>query len=87
MYSPVINYIKQRIEISREEIEETLKYSDFKKYKKGDYILRAGEHCRVIGFLNRGFIVTTFVDETGNEKGFLNLNMRDVFLLIRRINQ
>ena len=34
MYSPVINYIKQRIEISREEIEETLKYSDFKKYKK-----------------------------------------------------
>jgi hypothetical protein len=27
-------YIKQRIEISREEIEETLKYSDFKKYKR-----------------------------------------------------
>jgi len=68
MYSQVINYIKQRIEISREEIEESLKYSDFKKYKKGDYILRAGEHCRFIGFLNKGFIVTTFVDETGNEK-------------------
>jgi len=68
MYSEVINYIKQRIEISREEIEETLKYSDFKKYKKGDYILRAGEHCRFIGFLNKGFIVTTFVDESGNEK-------------------
>jgi CRP-like cAMP-binding protein len=68
MYSQVINYIKQRIEISREEIEETLKYSDFKKYKKGDYILRTGEHCRFIGFLNKGFIVTTFVDETGNEK-------------------
>jgi len=68
MYSQVINYIKQRIEISREEIEESLKYSNFKKYKKGDYILRAGEHCRFIGFLNKGFIVTTFVDETGNEK-------------------
>ena len=68
MYSQVINYIKQRIEISREEIEETLEYSDFKKYKKGEYILRAGEHCRFIGFLNKGFIVTTFVDETGNEK-------------------
>jgi len=68
MYSQVINYIKQRIEISREEIEESLKYSDFKKYNKGDYILRAGEHCRFIGFLNKGFIVTTFVDETGNEK-------------------
>lgn len=68
MYSQVINYIKQRVEISREEIEESLKYSDFKKYAKGDYILRAGEHCRFIGFLNKGFIVTTFVDETGNEK-------------------
>ena len=68
MYSQVINYIKQRIEISREEIEEALKYSDFKKYKKGDYILRSGEHCRFIGFLNKGFIVTTFEDETGLEK-------------------
>ena len=67
MYSQVINYIKQRIEISREEIEESLKYSDFKKFAKGDYILRAGEYCRFIGFLNKGFIVTTFVDETGNE--------------------
>ena len=68
MYSQVINYIKQRIEISNREIEEGLQYSDFKKYKKGDYILRAGEHCRFIGFLNKGFIVTTFAYETDNEK-------------------
>ncbi|HEU4860549.1 MAG TPA: Crp/Fnr family transcriptional regulator [Chitinophagaceae bacterium] len=67
MYSQVINYIKQRIEINREEIEESLKYSDFKKFAKGDYILRAGEYCRFIGFLNKGFIITTFVDDTGNE--------------------
>ena len=67
MYSQVIDYIKQRIEISREEIEVSLKYSDFKKFAKGDYILRAGDHCRFIGFLNKGFIVTTFVDDTGNE--------------------
>lgn len=68
MYLQIIHYIKQRIKISREEIEEGLKYSEFKKFTKGDYILRAGEHCRFIGFLNKGFIVTTFVDETGNEK-------------------
>jgi CRP-like cAMP-binding protein len=68
MYSQVINYIKQRIEISQEEIEECLQYSDFEKYAKGEYILRAGEYCRFIGFMNKGFIVTTFVDETGNEK-------------------
>lgn len=67
MYSQIINYIKQRVEISQDEVEESLKYSEFKKFAKGDYILRAGEHCRFIGFLNKGFIVTTFVDETGNE--------------------
>jgi len=39
MYSQVINYIKQRIEISNREIEEGLQYSEVKKFKKGDYIL------------------------------------------------
>ena len=67
MYSQVINYIKQRVEISREEIEETLQYSDFMRFAKGDYILRTGEYCWFIGFLNKGFIVTTTVDDTGNE--------------------
>ncbi len=68
MYSQVINYIKQRIEISREEIEESLKYSEFRKFAKGDHILRAGEYCRFIGFLNKGLIATTVTDDNGNEK-------------------
>lgn len=68
MYSQIINYIKQRVEITDKEIEDSLQYSEFKKFAKGEYILRAGEYCRFIGFLNKGFIVTTFVDETGNEK-------------------
>lgn len=67
MYFQLINYIKQRVEISQREIEETFQYSDFKRYAKGDYILRTGEYCRFIGFLNKGFIVTTTVDETGSE--------------------
>ena len=68
MYSQIIEYIKQRIEIPDTEIKDSLQYSEFKKFAKGDHILRAGEYCRFIGFLNKGFIVTTFVDETGNEK-------------------
>jgi CRP-like cAMP-binding protein len=68
MYSQIINYIKQRVEITEKEIEDSLQYSEFKKFAKGEHILRAGEHCRFIGFLNKGFIVTTFVDEAGNEK-------------------
>ena len=68
MYCQIIDYIKQRIEIADKEIEDSLQYSEFKKFAKGDHILHAGEYCRFIGFLNKGFIVTTFVDETGNEK-------------------
>ena len=70
MYSKVINYIKQRIEISDEELEEGLKYSVFKEYVKGEYILRLGEHCRFIGFINKGLMVTTTVDDNGKESAF-----------------
>lgn len=70
MYSRVINYIKQRIEISDEELEEGLKYSVFKKYVKGEYVLRAGEYCRFIGFINTGLMVTTTVDDNGKESAF-----------------
>ena len=84
MYSQVIKYIKQRIEISQEAIEESLTYSDFKKYKKGEYILKAGEYCRFIGFLNKGFIVTTIVDEAGNERA-AEFKHEGCFLLIRKV--
>lgn len=68
MYDQITKYIKQRILISREEIEANLIYCEFIKYNRGEYILKIGEFCRFIGFLNKGFIVTTFVDESGNEK-------------------
>ncbi len=70
MYTQVIDYIKQRIEISQVQIEGSLKYGDFKNYTKGEYILRAGEYCPLIGFLNKEFIVTTIMDDTDNEKAF-----------------
>ena len=36
MYSGVVNYTKQRIEISDEQLEEGLKYCVFKKYAKAN---------------------------------------------------
>jgi CRP-like cAMP-binding protein len=68
MYTLITNYIKQRILISREEIEANLTYCSYRKFTKGEYILKIGEYCRFIGFLNKGIMVTTFVDESGNEK-------------------
>ena len=70
MYSKVINYIRQRIEISGDELEESLKLSTFKKYAKGEYVIRIGEYCRFIGFINKGLMVTTTVDDTGKESDF-----------------
>jgi CRP/FNR family transcriptional regulator, anaerobic regulatory protein len=70
MYSSVIKYIKQRIDISDREIDEGLKYSVPKTYQKGDYIIRIGEPCRFIGFINKGIMVTTTVDKEGKETAF-----------------
>jgi CRP-like cAMP-binding protein len=68
MYIQVIKYIKDRADISSEEIEEALVFCEFKNFSKGDHILRVGEYCKFIGFLNKGLIITTVVDDAGNEK-------------------
>jgi len=54
--------------MSNREIEDGLQFSEFKKFSKGNYILRAGEYCGFIGFLNKGLIATTVVDDSGDEK-------------------
>jgi CRP-like cAMP-binding protein len=68
MYTSVTDYIQKRIRISKSELEESFKYSLPRTFKKGEYLLRIGEYCRFIGFVNKGLIVTTIVDNTGNEK-------------------
>jgi CRP/FNR family transcriptional regulator, anaerobic regulatory protein len=70
MYSGIINYIKQRVDISDEEIQTGLQLSSFRKYTKGEYVLRIGEQCRFVGFINKGLMVTTTVDDTGKETAF-----------------
>lgn len=68
MYSKIIEFIRARIMISQEELEKTFSYSVPKTFFKGEYLLRIGEYCRFIGFLNRGLILTTIIDNAGNEK-------------------
>ena len=67
MFTKVKNYIQKRILISDEDLEKAFQYSSLRNYKKHDYILRPGEYCRFIGFLNSGLVVTTIVDEQGKE--------------------
>jgi CRP/FNR family transcriptional regulator, anaerobic regulatory protein len=68
MYSRVIEFIKARILISQEELEKSFSYSQPKTFLKGEYILRIGEYCRFVGFLNKGLLITTIIDNAGNEK-------------------
>jgi CRP-like cAMP-binding protein len=70
MYSQLIDYIKRRIEISDEELEKGLRHSTSRKYLKGEYIIRIGEYCRFIGFINKGLMVTTTIDDKGKESAF-----------------
>lgn len=68
MYNKVIEFIRARIMISQEELEKSFSYSHPKTFAKGEYLLRMGEYCRFIGFLNKGLIITTIIDNAGNEK-------------------
>jgi CRP-like cAMP-binding protein len=67
MYAKVKDYIQKRILISDADLENALRYSTVKNYKKGDYILRIGEYCRFISFINSGLVVGTVVDDGGKE--------------------
>ncbi|HYJ37855.1 MAG TPA: Crp/Fnr family transcriptional regulator [Chitinophagaceae bacterium] len=62
MYDQVRDYIRKRIQIPEKDLEESFKYSKVRNFKKGDYVLKIGEYCRFIGFLNSGLIVNTIID-------------------------
>jgi CRP-like cAMP-binding protein len=63
MYSQIKDYIKKRVQIPDQDLEEALTYSAVKNYKRGDYILKIGEYCRFIGFINSGLIVNTIMND------------------------
>ena len=63
MYEQVRDYIKKRIQIPGEDLEKSFSYSYVRNYRKGEYILKIGDHCRFVGFLNSGLIVNTILDE------------------------
>jgi|SRR6266496_4514337 CRP/FNR family transcriptional regulator, anaerobic regulatory protein len=63
MYKQVAEYINKRISIPDSDLESSFQYSDVRYFKKGDYILKIGEYCRFIGFINSGLIVGLIIDD------------------------
>src|SRR5687767_7418794 len=66
MYEKVKETILSKVKIAEADLEKAFEYSTLCKYKKGDHVLRTGDYCRFIGFLNGGLIVTT-VNVDGKE--------------------
>jgi CRP/FNR family transcriptional regulator, anaerobic regulatory protein len=63
MYRKVKEAISSKVQIPDEDLERSFDYSSLCNYKKGDQILKAGDYCRFIGFLNKGLIVTTIISD------------------------
>ncbi len=63
MHKQVAEYINKRISIPDSDLESSFQYSDVRYFKKGDYILKIGEYCRFIGFINSGLIVGLIIDD------------------------
>lgn len=67
MYAQVTEFIRQRVSVPEDALQNAFSRSRVAHYKKGDTILRSGEYCRFIGFLNTGLIMVTITDESGKE--------------------
>jgi hypothetical protein len=63
MYDQIKTYILSRIQIPEGDLQKAFQYSDIKYFKKGDYVIRIGEYCRFIGFINSGLIVGLIIDD------------------------
>jgi CRP/FNR family transcriptional regulator, anaerobic regulatory protein len=67
MHQQITEYIRRRVTVPDKALETALGYSRVVRYKKGDLILRTGEYCRFIGYLNSGLIMVTMADDEGRE--------------------
>ncbi|HEX6847165.1 MAG TPA: Crp/Fnr family transcriptional regulator [Chitinophagaceae bacterium] len=67
MYSQLRDYIRSRIMIPDNELEKAFHYSSTRHFRKGDIILKTGEYCRFIAFINYGLVTGVVIDENGKE--------------------
>src|SRR5215216_1164981 len=63
MYTKVKEAILNKVQIPEEDLEKSFGYCSLSLLRKGDYMLKAGEYCRFIGFLNKGLIVSTIISD------------------------
>src|SRR5687767_8655844 len=67
IFMQVKDYIQQRINIPDEDLEKSFEYVRPRQFKKGETIIRMGEYCRFIGFINQGLVLGIIIDAEGKE--------------------
>jgi CRP/FNR family transcriptional regulator, anaerobic regulatory protein len=67
IYRQVKDYILQRISIPDDDLQQSFQFVHLREYKKGESILRMGDYCRFIGFINEGLVMGTIIDAGGKQ--------------------
>jgi CRP-like cAMP-binding protein len=69
-HSSLINYFRKRNKLDSEEIEFLNKIFEIKTYDSNEILLKKGDVCKNIYFIEEGVVKTYFIDE--DEKEFIN---------------
>lgn len=62
-----ISYLSSHLYIEEKELSFVQQFSQAKTYQKGEYLLRSGEFCPHIFFIEKGLLKQYLIDEKGKE--------------------
>jgi CRP-like cAMP-binding protein len=60
-------HLETYVKLTDEEFENVIKYFILKKYKKKEYLVRAGTHVSHTYWVVKGLLVSSFIDKSGKE--------------------
>ncbi|GGD47909.1 cAMP-binding protein [Emticicia aquatilis] len=66
MFEKLKDFISSKVKISDDEILLVQPYLSVKKYSKNEFIIKEGNYCQFIGFLNSG-LIRSFLYDNGKE--------------------
>ncbi|GJM29399.1 MAG: cAMP-binding protein [Cyclobacteriaceae bacterium] len=64
---PLVNYIKQYIDLTPDEINILSGLVKYRKYLKGQFVVQQGDICRYENFVVKGCLKTFHVDQEGQQ--------------------
>ncbi len=67
MFNTFRKYLEYKINLTEQDYALIESVSSFKKFRKRQYLLQAGDVCRFDAFVCKGFLRNYYVDEKGLE--------------------